>query len=100
LRFASIGNNDDSRNAGNPFNQIGAKMGYAADYDARERFGDLPREVYVDVNGGGIVRAMVDGVLTVLQVTREEYTNLPPETGFINVAAQIVSGHRWDFGRR
>lgn len=101
MRFANGFRNDDD--AGNPrdtFHEIGAEMGYAADYDARGRFGDSPREVYVDVHGAGVVRAVVDGVVTVLQVTREEYANRPAEPGLVDMAAQIVGGHRWNLGRR
>lgn len=101
LRFGNgFRNDDDAWNAAYPFHKIGAEVEYSADYNSRERFGDIPSEVYVDMHGAGVVRAVVDGVVTVPQVTREEYANRAAEPGLVDMAAQIVGCHRWNCGRR
>jgi hypothetical protein len=69
-------------------------MSYAAGYDFRERFGDDPGEDYVDGDGGGLVRAIVAGTVTVLQWNREEYAAIPPEACLVDMAAKIIGVKR------
>lgn len=75
-------------------------MGYAADYDARERFGDLPVELNLDARGGGIVRAVTYGAAVILKWTREEYTDGAAVPSSIDVPAKIGRGKVQHFDGR